>query len=200
MNRRRFKGMALVILMIGAALISGCKSKPAEEEALTLKMESGEKLAFRKVEQGGEAASATLKFVVTPDAKGYLFQSPDLTLQARIKESKIKIYGPDGKLRLKIKKEDDKIKILRSEEDPSAWSIRFKMENSSYKVKQGETEIGKAKFYADRKVIKVKDSSGKVLARMSSDKPRSAAAVALLTDLKGEERLVLYALLLLREL
>ncbi|HOS38376.1 MAG TPA: hypothetical protein PLG31_01480 [Spirochaetota bacterium] len=190
--------LAVAAILALCLCAGGCSKKPEEAGGQkSLRLSSGDTLAFGAAASGWEASGFGVTYAITKRSDGYQFASPAGTLTARTKDSKTKLYGPDGALRLKIKRDDDKIKVLRAEEDPQAWSIRLKGEGSAYKVKRGEKTLGKAKFYPDQKLIKAKDDTGAVLGRMSADSPSAAPAIAFMSELRGEDRLALFALFML---
>jgi hypothetical protein len=103
-------------------------------------------------------------------------------------------------LLLKFKRYPDKIKIGQSEDDPEAWTLRPKSDDpTSYKVKRGDTELGKISYYADQNLVKAKDNENNVLCRVESSSLLQAPAVAFMDDLSLSKQLMVSAFLTVME-
>ncbi len=168
----------------------------AADSSITLVRASKKWLSFQgSSKNGGSATDNQYVVTITPDAKGFRFQFGKNGFQLKIKDKSYKLYSPDGNLLFKIKQKEGKIKILRSEEDPSPWSLKPKEGKNSFKIKKGEQEIGKCAWYEDKKMIKVKNASGSVLCTAASPVLVMSPAVALFEGLSDRDRLLLFALL-----
>ena len=111
-----------------------------------------------------------------------------------------KVYDPHDELLLKFKRYPDKIKIGQSEDDPEAWTLRPKPDDpTSYKVKRGDTELGKISHYADQNLVKAKDNENNVLCRVESSLLLQAPAVAFMDDLSLGKQLMVCAILTVME-
>jgi len=111
-----------------------------------------------------------------------------------------KVYDGQDRLLLKFKRYPDKIKIGQSEDDPEAWTLRPKSDDpASYKVKRGDTELGKISYYADQNLVKAKDNENNVLCRAKSSSLLQAPAVAFMDDLSLGKQLMVSAFLTVME-
>lgn len=106
-------------------------------------------------------------------------------------DGKFKLKDEAGELLWKVKIKPDKIKISDNEEGENAFSIKPK--DDGFKVKRGDTELGKVKFYADEGRIKVKNAAGDEVYRGKASKASAAWGVLLLTDVPEAQRYVLMA-------
>jgi hypothetical protein len=111
-----------------------------------------------------------------------------------------KVYDREDKLLLKVKRYPDKIKIGQSEDDLEAWTLRPKSADpTSYKVKRGDTELGKISYYAEQNLVKAKDRENSVLCRVESSSLLQAPAVAFMDDLSLSKQLMVCAFLTVME-
>jgi hypothetical protein len=106
-------------------------------------------------------------------------------------DGKFKLKDEAGKLLWKVKLKPDKIKISDNEEGDNAYSIKPK--DGGFKVKRGDTELGKVKFYAGEGRIKVKNAAGDEVYRGKADKASAAWAVLLLSDVPEAQRYIIMA-------
>ncbi len=166
---------------------------PALAADLTVKQGGKEIFSFRKTGDGFRASSARLFLDVARDKAGYRLILGGKEYRMKEKENGFKIYDPAGTMIFKIKEKDEKIKILRSENDPAPWSVKLK--GDQYKVMSGDRELGKVKFYGDKKKIKVKDAKGAETCEAHAARLYAAPAVALFTGLREGDALVLFAAL-----
>jgi hypothetical protein len=171
-------------------------SGEAADLSITLVRASKKWLSFQgSSKNGGSATDERYIVTIEPDAKGYRLQYGKNAFQLKIKDKSYKLYTPDGKLLFKVKRKEGKIKILRSEEDPSPWSLKPKEDKDSFKIKKGDKEIGKCTWHAEKKVIRVKNTGGIVLCTATSPVPAMSPAVVLFEGLSDRDRLLLFALL-----
>ncbi len=160
---------------------------------LTVKQGGKEIFSFKKTGDGFRAASARLFLDVAKDKAGYKLILGGKEYRMKQKESGFKIYDPAGTMIFKIKEKDEKIKILRSENDSAPWSVKLK--GDQYKVMSGDRELGKVKFYGDKKKIKVKDAKGAETCEAAAARLYAAPAVALFTGLREGDALILFTAL-----
>ena len=152
------------------------------DEVVTIKSDGGKiKIAFGGKEIVGKNKSGKRKY------------EQDGAVIAVVKSdgAKLKIKDEGGKLLWKIKLKDDKVKIADNEELVNAYSIKTR--DDGFKVKLGETELGKVKFYPDDKRIKVKDAGGNAVFKASADKASAMWGVLLLKDIPEAQRFVIMA-------
>lgn len=168
---------------------------PVQAADLSVTQGGKEILSFRQTANGFRAASARLQLDVVKSPAGFLLVLGGKEYKMKGKEKGYKIYNPSGALVYKIKEKDAKIKILRSENDPAPWAVKLKGDH--YKVASGEREIGKVKFYGDKKKIKVKDTGGAEVCEAAANWLVPAPAVVLFSGLKERDMLILFAALCL---
>ncbi len=170
-----------------------------------LKVKKGEEVLFTFAEvEGGakwKAKSKNLELKITRDAEKYKFsmRGQEKKFKLKRKESKFKLYDQDGKLRFKVKlyPGNEKLKISQKEDDPNAWALKKKIGDNKYKVKQGEENIGKLKFYPEKGKIKVKNAAESEVCTMKAKGLLASPVVALLPGLNEEDRLLLFAVLVI---
>ncbi len=179
----------LILIMI----VSFSFLASAQSDNLSVKQGGKEIFSFTKTGGGYKAASARLFLDVVKDKAGYRFIMGGREYRVKEKENGYKIYDPSGSMIYKIKEKEGKIKVMKSEDDPSPWAIKFKGDH--YKVVSGERELGKIKFYNDKKKMKVKDAKGAEVCEASANRLRAAPAVALFQGLKESNALIIFAAL-----
>jgi hypothetical protein len=147
-------------------------------------------------EDGGViiASSKSSSIKLVRAGSGFSITSKSGVCQVKAKEDKLKIYGPSGGMLLKIKITPEKIKVMRTEDDPEPWSIKSKS-SGDLKVKRGETELGKVAFYPSKAEIKVKDMIGSEVCSMAATAISTAPAVCLMNGLPDESAVMVFALL-----
>ena len=147
--------------------------------------------------EGGvvKASSKSSAVTLTHAGTGFSLVSSSGAYRVKPEKEKYKIYGPRGTLLLKIKITPDKIKILRSEDDPEPWSVKTKKEPGDLKVKRSETELGKVSFHREKSVIKVKDTTGSEVCSMAAATMTASPAVCLMNGLPEESAIIVFALL-----
>lgn len=159
--------------------------KRGSTDWITLKNESG------VVKTSSKSSSVTL----THAEAGFAITANSGAHRVKSEGGKYKVYGPGGALLLKIKITPDKIKILRSEDDPEPWSIKSKRGSGDMKVKRSETELGKIAFHPEKSLIKVKDTTGSEVCSMTATAMTASPAVCLMNGLPEESALMVFALL-----
>ena len=172
-----------------------------------IKVKKGEEtlFVFSETAPGSawEATSGNYELKISRDAEAYIFslRSPKETYKLKKKDLKYKLYDPNGKLRFKVKlkPEDNKIKISQMEEDPAPWSLKKKDPENKYKVKKAEKEIGKIKYYPENNKIKVKDTGDGEICSLKADRLCPCPVICLFTELDEKDRLLLFALLVIVE-
>jgi hypothetical protein len=180
--------VALLSIFHGQALAAGTANlvlKRGGVDWITLKTEGA------AVTVSSKASSVTL----TQAGTGFSLISSSGSHRVKSETGKYKIYGPDGALLLKIKITPDKIKILRSEDDPEPWSVKSKSGSGDLKVKRSETELGKIAFHPKKSLIKVKDTTGSEVCVMTATAITASPAVCLMNGLPEESALMVFALL-----
>lgn len=140
-------------------------------------------------------SSPSSSVTLTHAGAGFAITAKSGVHRVKSETGKHKVYGPDGVLLLKIKITPDKIKILRSEDDPEPWSIKSKSGSGDLKVKRSETELGKIAFHPEKSLIKVKDTTGSEVCSMTATAITAAPAVCLMNGLPEESALMVFALL-----
>ena len=178
---------------ISAVILAFSFVAPALADDLSVKQGGKEIYSFKKTGDGFRASSARLFLDVAKDKAGYRLVLGGKEYRMKEKESGFKIYDSAGAMIFKIKEKEDKIKILRSENDPAPWAVKLKGDH--YKVMSGDKEIGKVKFYGDKKKIKVKDAKGTDICEAAAARLYAAPAVALFAGLREGDALVLFAAL-----
>ncbi len=166
---------------------------PAQAADLSVKQGGKEIFSFKKTAEGYTATSARLILNVVKDKAGYRLLMGGKEYQVKEKENGYKIYDPSGKMIFKIKEKESKIKVMKSEDDPAPWSIKFKGDH--YKIVGGERDLGKIKFYPDKKKIKVKDAKGAEICEAAANRLYAAPAVVLFAGFKESDMLILFAAL-----
>lgn len=187
----------LCFFLVSVVVLAFSSLSPAEAADLSVKQGGREILSFTKTADGFgyRAASARLFLDVVKDKGGYKLVLGGKVYKVKEKEKKYKIYDQSGTLKFAIKEKENKIKILKSENDPAPWAVKFKGDH--YKVTKGEQEIGKIKFYQDKKKIKVKDAKGTEICEAAANKLHAAPAVLLFTGLNESDMLILFSALAL---
>ncbi len=165
----------------------------AQSDNISVKQGGREIFSFTKTGGGYRATSARLFLDVVKVPAGYRLVMGGKEYKVKEKENGYKIYDPSGKLIFKIKEKESKIKVLKSENDPAPWALKLK--DDHYKVLSGEREIGKIKFYNDKKKIKVKDAKGTEICEATANRLFAAPAVAVFEGLKEGDALILFAVL-----
>ncbi len=196
MKRGSFFAVGFAVLVL---LLTGLAPQPARSaETYVLMME---KTPWIRLEQQGaewKVASSSTAFMVVRSGKGYeIRKGRDKLFTVADKDGKLSVQASSGTTVLRLKETAEKIKIYRGADEKSAWEIKKKDDGDAYKVMEGERKLGKVKFYADKSLIKVKDEAGSELCRMGANRNEPAAAVCLLQRLPEDQRLALFALLLL---
>lgn len=148
-------------------------------------------------DEGGiiTASSKSSSIKLARAGAGFSITSKSGVYQVKPKEDKLKIYSPSGGLVLKIKITPEKIKVMRSEDDPEPWAIKSKAGSGDLKVKRGETELGKVAFYPAKSEIKVKDMTGSEVCSMTATAISTPPAVCLMNGLPDESAVMVFALL-----
>jgi hypothetical protein len=172
-----------------------------------IKVKKGEEalFVFSETDPGStwKAASKNYELKISRDAEGYKFSlgSPIENYKLKKKELKYKLYNQEGKLRfkVKIKPEDNKIKISRKEEDLFAWSLKKKAPENKYKVKKADLDIGKVKYYPEKGKIKVKDTSDNEICSLKTNRLCTCPVICLFTELDEKDQLLLFAVLVIVE-
>jgi hypothetical protein len=184
-----------VILTVGLFSAFTSQALGAGAASLVLKRGGVDWITLKK--DGGVITVSAKSSSVTLKRAGSVFAITAKSGPHRVKseEGKHKVYDPDGALLLKIKIAPDKIKILRSEDDPEPWSVKSKTSSGDLKVKRGETELGKIAFHPEKPLIKVKDTTGSEVCAMTATAITASAAVCLMDGLPEQSALMVFALL-----
>ncbi len=131
---------------------------------------------------------------------GYDLRVNGKTYPVKPKEDGFKIYDSEQRVILKCKRYPDKLKVSQSEEDPRAWSIRPKTgESTGYKIKRGESEIGKIGYYPEQQQVKAKDLEDGVLCRAACTHLSHVPTVAFMSDLSLPKQLMVSVILTVME-
>lgn len=148
-----------------------------------------------KIEFGGKTVRSESK---DAEKRKYFNGSTQLA-EVKMKDADgFKVRTVDGKLLWKVKIDGGKIKISDNEENQNAYEL-VKRDDGA-KIEQNETKLGEVKFYTDRQKIKVKDASDKELFDGNTDKYSMAYGVLLLDKIPEEQRYIIIAELLARNL
>ena len=113
--------------------------------------------------------------------------------RTKLDGEKIKVVGAAGELVLKLKMKPDKTKIYISDSDPTPWSVKPK--DGRFKVRKGETEVGKVKLKPEKQEIQVRDSSEQTVCTMAGNQVLPAPSVCLMDNLSLEQQLIAFGLL-----
>lgn len=167
----------------------------AETPNLVLKRGGADWITLKKEGAAITVSSKASSVTLTRAGAGFAITAKSGPHRVKSEDGKYKVYGPGGTLLLKIKVTPDKIKILRSEDDPEPWSIKSKNSSSDLKVKRSETELGKIVFHPEKSLIKVKDMTGSEICSMTSASIMASPAVCLMNGLPEESALMAFALL-----
>ncbi|MBF0293385.1 MAG: hypothetical protein HQK86_14645 [Nitrospinae bacterium] len=167
----------------------------AEAPNLVLKRGGVDWITLTKEGAAVMVSSKASSITLTRAGAGFAITAKSGPHRVKYEDGKHKVYGPNGALILKIKITQDKIKILRSEDDPEPWSIKSKSGSADLKVKRSETELGKIAFHPEKSLIKVKDMTGSEVCSMTSTAIMVSPAVCLMNGLPEESALMAFALL-----
>lgn len=113
--------------------------------------------------------------------------------RTKIDGEKVKVVGASGNLILKLKMKSDKTKIYTTDADPTPWSVKPK--EGRFKIKKGETDMGKVKFKPEKQQIEVRDSNEQIVCTMSGNQSLPAPSVCLMDNLSLEQQLIAFGLL-----
>ena len=156
---------------------------------------------FTFEQDGGDwiATSPAVSLAVSRDGAEFEFEISDTSYSLEETDpGKFKLYTESGDFKLKVKIDGEKRKVYRREEGDADWVLKLKAEKGKFQVRQGEEEeIGQVKFYPDDGEIKVKDTDGKKLCSMQSDRLRSAPGVCFFSELSEEEQLLVFTIFML---
>lgn len=152
-----------------------------------------EALSFKKTGAGYTARSASMTLDIIREQGGYRFTMGGVMYQVKQKDASWKLRTKQGQLLFKVKLKQEKIKVLRSEDDPKPWEIKLKGDH--YKIVWTGTDYGKIALQKDKNRLKVKDRKGGEIAEASPAVLSAAPAVLLVTGLSEQDRLLLFALL-----
>lgn len=185
----------IAILIVSALCVFPNHAFADGTATLVLKRGSTDWITLKK--DGGvvQASSKASAVTLTHAGTGFSLISSSGSHRVKSENGKYKIYGPRGALLLKIKIASDKIKILRSEDDPEPWSVKSKSGAEDLKVKRGETELGKVAFHVEKSLIKVKDTTGAETCSMTATAMTASPAVCLMNGLPEESAIIVFALL-----
>jgi hypothetical protein len=177
----------------GAGEPEAAEPAPAAAEGrYTVEAADGSEVA--RIELGPEITitfgGKTLRNKSKGDKRRYEMDG-ELVAVAKGGADKIKLEDAAGKLLWKIKFKDDKIKVSDNEENEGGYSLKPK--GDDVKVKKGEDEIGKVKFYADDGRIKVKDATGAEQFKAKTAKASAMWGVLLMKDIPEPQRFVVMA-------
>lgn len=180
-------------LLVSMTILSLSLAVSAQPNDLSLKQGGRDFLSFKKTPEGYRAASARFFLDVIKDKTGYRLIMGGKEYRVKEKENGYKLYAPSGSLMYKIKEKENKIKVLKSENDPAPWSLKYKGDH--YKVTSGDRDLGKVKYYGDKKKIKVKDRNDNEICQGSATRLYAAPAAVLFEGIKESDMLMLFALL-----
>ncbi len=186
MKTTRFFLISMMILAFAGAV-------SAQPDDLSLRQGGREFFSFKKNSGGYRATSARFFLDVVKEKTGYRLIMGGREYRIKEKENGYKIYAPSGSLLYKIKEKENKIKVLKSENDPAPWALKYKGDH--YKVVSGDRDLGKVKFYGDKKKIKVKDRNDNEICQGSATRLYAAPAVVLFEGIKESDMLILVAAL-----
>lgn len=189
--------MKNLIAILTVALFSAFTSHAIAAEApnLVLKRGGADWITLKKEGAAVTVSSKASSITLTRAGSGFAITAKSGPHRVKSEDGKHKVYAPNGALILKIKITPDKIKILRSEDDPEPWSIKSKSGSSDLKVKRSETELGKIVFHPEKSLIKVKDMTGSEVCSMTATSIMVSPAVCLMNGLPEESALMAFALL-----
>ena len=164
---------------------------PDDKTAVEISFDGG----GAKIEFGGK----TIRSESKDTEKRKYYNGSNQVAEVKTKEADgFKVRTTDGKLLWKIKIADGKIKISDNEENQNAYELVKKDDGA--KIEQNENKLGEVKFYTDRQKIKVKDASDKELFDGNTDKYSVAYGVLLLDKIPEDQRYIILAELLTRNL
>lgn len=192
MSAQRKSKMAVTFLFCMMILFT-FSAIPATAEKIKIKKDGQELFVLSK--NGTKAESGELRLEIQHDGNKTFLTFNDQRYVIKKKENKYKLYSPEGGMLMKVKVKPEKIKISIGEEDPNPWSLKPDDDKVKFKVKKGDTKIGKVHFYYENNKIKVKKEDGTVCCTMKSDRLRAAAVVCMLDELNEIEKLLLFSML-----
>ncbi|HNW27474.1 MAG TPA: hypothetical protein PKN50_03260 [Spirochaetota bacterium] len=181
------------LFLIPMMILSLALAASAQPNDLSLKQGGRDFFSFKKTADGYRATSARLFLDVIKDKTGYRLIMGGKEYLVKEKENAYKIYGTTGSLIYKIKEKENKIKVMKSENDPAPWLLKYK--GGHYKVVSGDRDLGKVKFYGDKKKLKVKDRNDNEICQGTADRLYAAPSVVLFEGLKESDMLILFAAL-----
>jgi hypothetical protein len=128
----------------------------------TLALAGGRTVVVEKAAEGRWASrEAGDSYLLAADGGGFRFEKNGaLVATGKLADGKLKWKAPGGAVLLKIKLKEDKLKVFPSD-DENAAGIELKPREDKYKVLRGEVEIGKVKYYPEKRALKVKDAGEK---------------------------------------
>lgn len=202
MTRQGQAGTARVIFLWMAMLFLWPPVAGEAQDQLVLK-KNGKDWIILKGQEEVAGPADTMK--VSRKGKDYFFTGTSGTA-FRMEPDKegCTIYGPDRTVVFKVRakpEQPEKVEILRGGQDTQGWSVKLKESaywpDISWKVKRGDTYIGRIKFHANKGKIKVKNEARIGMCTMKATRPGIGAVVCLMEGVKEEELTVLFASLAL---
>ncbi len=168
-------------------------------KVIKIKDTTGQKIVTFKLANGRDKIEFG-ESIIYGEQKGDKWKYHSNTSSGSILEIKFlndgfKLKSPDGTLKWKVKYKDDKIKISDNEEGNNPIELKFK--DDKIKLVYGGAELGKARFYSDKNMTKVKDSSEITRFKIKDAPLSSAFPLLLATSIPETERYVLMAELLI---
>ena len=124
---------------------------------------------------------------------GTVTTSSNENYRIKYTQDKITLTRQDGGDYLQIKDDGEKLKV-RISGQPQQWSIKKKDDKDAYKIKQGDNNFGKVKFYPEKSKVKAKDEAGTEVCMMRANALKPAPALCLMNDIAQKDKLMLFLL------
>lgn len=169
----------LVCLGLATVLVATGVGAGEALTACTLTVAGGKALAVKQTAAAAwTVTEGEASHTLVAENGEFTFRAGETALAAgKLKGSKLKLAKPDGTLYLVVDFKVDKAKFGTTEEG-DGWEIKRKADSA--KLRKGETETAKCKFYPDTGKLKVKDAKDAELIVSRDLKRFSAAPLALL--------------------
>ena len=189
-----------VTLVLAALLGLASGISEAGDKKIKLKDPGGEeravfilgsaKIKIKFVDEGRD-------FVLEGKRKGgkrkYSLDGDNPYIEVKPKEAGFKLRTPEGQLLWGVKLRDDKLEISDNEDGFQSFIVKKTRDTDRAKVSREDLDLGRVKFYAEKRVIKVKDVGGEERFRGRAAALSGAYGVLLMDDIPLPDRYIIMA-------
>ena len=178
------------------ALVAATAARAGEPlAAFTLTLVGGKAVTVKQASATKwTCAEGKATHALAAEGQDFTFHQDDAPLATgKLEDGKLKMKLPDGTLYLVVKLKIDKAKFSLTDDD-EGWEIKTKGEKA--KLRKGETEFAKCKFYPDTGKLKVKDAKENTVIESRDLRKLSAAPLALVAPKLDADRRKLLMLFL----